>query len=167
MDRILETKQDVEAFIAWLRKQPLPLRASATRGAIRSLAQNALQGLWIKEIAKQWHEPPEDVRAFLKLTIGIPLLREKREGLRERYDSLLKQMPYEKKLAIMQWPLPVTSLMSVEDMTEYLNRVQKWACEQGFQLTDPELLEDPAVKIALKEFPSATIERVSDAKPQD
>ena len=164
MDRILERKEDVENFVAWLRKQALPLRVSATRGALRSLAQNKLQGLWIKELATQMHETPSDVRAFLKLTIGIPILRENHPGLREKYDKLLKPMSYENKLAMMQepMPVPVTSLFTSEEMTEYLDRVQKWASSQGFELTDPSVIDDPAVKEVFKNFADAEIKEARD-----
>ena len=162
-DRIIETSADRNTFIDWLRRQTPPYRVTAKPGGIRSLAQNRLQGLWINEIAKQWHESREHVRCYCKLHFGIPILR-RHETMKAKYDALLKPLPYETKIALMgdPMPLPVTSIMTLDEMTEYLDKVYRHFTKQGMTLTDPALLEEQAMKDVFKHFPSAKLHRVTE-----
>lgn len=94
----------------------------------------------MQEIAEQKGDvTPEEVRGYCKLTMGVPILRNENEEFCEKYDRVVKPLPYEVKLALMQEPLdfPVTRLMSVKQQTAYLDAVHRHFSEQGVILTDP------------------------------
>ena len=139
--RFLETDQDRRTLIRFLEAQPLPMVVSVSKGGKRTLQQNKLQRLWINEIAEQLgDQTPEEVRGYCKLTIGVPILRDENEAFRERYDAIVKPLPYEQKLALMMEPLdfPVTRLLSTAQHTRYLDGILKHFSERGIALTIPE-----------------------------
>lgn len=137
---IIEQETERKALIEGLSKAKLPLSVQVQQGRHRTSAQNRLMNKWYREIATQWYETPEYVRGYCKLHFGIPLLREGNEIFKEKYDAVLKNKTYEDKLALMQFPfeLPVTSLMSVKQHKEYLDRMSQFFIEKGFELTEPD-----------------------------
>ena len=138
--RFLETDHDRRMLIRFLEDQPLPVTVSLTKGGKRSLRQNKLQRLWINEIAEQLaDQSPEEVRGYCKLTIGVPILRAENETFRERYDAIVRPLPYEQKLALMMEPLdfPISRLMTTKQATAYLDGIHRHFSEKGIVLTDP------------------------------
>jgi hypothetical protein len=138
--RFLETDQDRRTLIRFLEAQPLPMVVSVAKGGKRTVKQNRLQRQWINEIAEQLgDQTPEEVRGYCKLTIGVPILRDENEAFRERYDAIVKPLPYEQKLALMMEPLdfPVSRLMNTKQATAYLDGVHRHFSERGIALTDP------------------------------
>ena len=67
---------------------------------------------------------------------GVPILRAGSEEFRAQYDKVIKPHDYETKLAIMEW-LPVTSLMSKEQFSEYLDTVIREYSKQGISILMP------------------------------
>lgn len=127
-------------LIRFIEAHALPLTVSLTKGGKRTLKQNKLQRLWVGEIAEQLgDQTPEEVRGYCKLTVGVPILRSESETFRERYDAVVKPMPYETKLALMMEPFdfPVTRLMNTKQATAYLDGVHRHFAEKGIALTDP------------------------------
>lgn len=127
-----------------LRQQKLPVKVTVTHmtaAQLRSAAQNRLMHKWFRDIAKSelgW--TPEEARAYSKLHIGVPILR-RREAFKQQYDTALKPLPYAKKLLLMDGPLelPVTSVMTPKEMTEFLNTMhQQFAEEHGVALALPD-----------------------------
>jgi hypothetical protein len=138
--RFLETDQDRRMLIRFIEGQPLPLTVALTKGGRRSIRQNKLQRLWLNEISEQLgDQTPEEVRGYCKLTIGVPILRAENETFRERYDAIVRPLPYPQKLALMMEPLdfPITRLMTTKQATAYLDGVHRHFSEMGVQLTDP------------------------------
>lgn len=138
--RFLETDHDRRMLIRFLETQPLPLTVSLSKGGVRTLKQNKLQRLWLGEIADHLgDQTPEYIRGYCKLTIGVPILRAENESFRERYDAVVKPLPYEQKIALMMEPLdfPVTRLMTTKQHTAYLDGVHRHFSERGIMLTDP------------------------------
>ena len=138
--RFLETDYDRRMLIRFLEDQPLPVTVSLTKGGKRSLRQNKLQRLWINEIAEQLSDQsPEEVRGYCKLTIGVPILRAENDTFRERYDAIVRPLPYEQKLALMMEPLdfPISRLMTTKQATAYLDGIHRHFSEKGIVLTDP------------------------------
>lgn len=138
--RFVETEWDRRMLIRYLESQPLPLTVTLSKGGKRSLRQNKLNRLWMTEIAEQLgDQTPEEVRGYAKLTIGVPILRAENEDFRERYDAVIKPLPYETKLAMMMEPLdfPITRLMSTKQATAYLDGVHRHFSAKGIVLTDP------------------------------
>tara|TARA_R110000868_G_scaffold411706_1_gene707801 strand:+ start:25679 stop:26125 length:447 start_codon:yes stop_codon:yes gene_type:complete len=138
--RFLESDADRRLLIRFIEEQPLPLTVSLSKGGKRSLKQNKLQRLWMTEIAEQLgDQTAEEVRGYCKLTIGVPILRAEHDDFRERYDAIIRPLPYEQKMAMMMEPLdfPITRLMTTKQHTTYLDGVHRHFSEKGIALTDP------------------------------
>ena len=106
----------------------------------RSEMQNRTVFMWYREIAKaKGDETPTDVRGHCKLHFGVPILREDNDDFREDYDQIVRPLSYENKLKIMVEPLdlPVTRIMTVDQMQRYMEEVQKFGYSFGVELTIP------------------------------
>lgn len=142
--RILRSVEDVEPLGRFLASHPkFPLTVTITKGAARSHMQNRLAQRWFSDVARQIEgETHEDVRAYCKLHFGVPILRAENEAFRQSYDRTMKGLPYEAKLeAIKAFDLPVTRLMTVKQMTAFMDEMQRHWSGMGMNLTDPEALK--------------------------
>lgn len=109
-------------------------------GKKRTLEQNALVWKWMGEAAAHFGDrTANELHAYCKLHFGVPILREG-DDFREAYDTVLKPLSYENKLKAMAPPLdfPITRLMSVEQLSRFLDDVYQHLTEQGVNLTIPE-----------------------------
>ena len=116
------------AFIARLGDTPHPFTATIKIGEEpRRDRQNRFAFEAYKQIAMILGDrPSSDVRAETKLRIGVPLMREQSEAFREKYDRLIRPIySYEQKLELMIEPFdfPVTRLMTVKQMAEYITQM--------------------------------------------
>ena len=103
-------------------------------GADRGLTQNALSFVWYNFADKMLSEQINTTRRFCKLHFGVPILRGEDEKFLAMYNKVVLSHDYETKLEIMDY-MPVTSLMSREQMTRYLNAMQvHYAQERGLVL---------------------------------
>lgn len=139
--RIIETRSDLIGLERLLQTREMPFTVSIAKGKKRSNRQNRTQRLWMNEAAEQLGDrTPEEVRGICKLTIGVPILRAENEAFREKYDAVVRPLPYEQKLALMMEPFdfPVTRLMSTKQKTAYLDEVNMKLAAQGVVLTMPE-----------------------------
>jgi len=141
--KIIREPTHVDALAAMLRGRKLPITVTWTQGAPRSASQNRLAQRWFTDIATQLGDQThEDVRAECKLRFGVPILRAENEAFRLSYDRVIKALPYEEKLeAIKAFDLPVTRLMTVKQMTEFMDAMQRHWLPLGVRLTDPEALK--------------------------
>jgi len=136
--RSIKSESDLALLFAYLKGRKRPFTVDITDGRDRSSEQNRLSQKWYSEIAEQTGEDREDVRARCKLEIGVPIMREASEKFRATYDRLIRPLSYEDKLAwIRDMDLPVTRLMSVTDMSRYMDLVFKRHAEFGIVLTVP------------------------------
>jgi|TARA_R110001592_G_scaffold12731_1_gene60117 hypothetical protein len=120
----------------------------------RSNAINRLAHMWYSERAKQGGEYTMDqVKCIAKLKWGVPIMKRHRkfndhwialteyqEVEQEGKENLVitPAFPtYEKKIELMDW-LPVTSLMTNPEMSEFMNYFQAFFANK-YQLTDPKL----------------------------
>ncbi|MFV1689992.1 hypothetical protein VWZ40_00885 [Phaeobacter sp. JH20_21] len=86
-------------------------------------------------------ETHEEVRAYCKLHFGVPILRAENEAFRQSYDRTMRPLDYETKLAAMKnLDIPVTRLMTVKQMTAFMDEMQRYWSGLGFRLTDPTAL---------------------------
>ena len=100
----------------------------------RELSQNDLSHVWYREISKQSNDRTfEEVKREAKLTCGVPILRADSEEFRGMYDKVVKGHAYETKLKMMDY-LPVTSLMTVKQMSEYLEQMYYKYSDAGYFL---------------------------------
>lgn len=139
-DRIIRNEHDLQMAVRFLESQEWPCTISIRKGADRTVDQNRLQRLWLNEAAEQLgDQTAEELRAYCKLTIGVPIMRESSEDFREKYDRIIKPHTYEDKLEMMMEPLdfPVTRLMTTKEKTDYLDQVQSYFTDQGIALTTP------------------------------
>lgn len=141
---IIRTDEDLEAYHALQRTLKKPFTAQHRQGADRSLEQNALQFQWANDTARQRGDCTfNEVRLDWKLRHGVPILRRDSEGFRAMYDRVIKPLPFELKLTMME-RTNVTSEFTVKQMREYLDTVQRECAEQGVRLTDPTTLKQEA-----------------------
>ena len=142
--RILKSAADRDLAIDFIKSQKLPLTLNITKGKNRSIEQNKLQRLWLREAAEQLGEDtPEGYRAYCKLHYGVPILRGENEDFCKAYDKIIRPHSYEDKLTMMAVPLdfPVTRLMKTGQKKRYLDDIWVHFTNLGVQLTDPESKE--------------------------
>lgn len=120
-----------------------PMTVTITQGAPRSDNQNRLAQRWFTDISRQLEgQTHDEVRAFCKLTVGVPILRAENEAFKAQYDRVLKHLSYEEKLeAVRVFDLPVTRLMTAKQMTAFMDAMHRYWTEKGVRLTDPEALK--------------------------
>lgn len=139
---VVRNARDRERLAEVIADTKLPFTAKLTRGTHRSLEQNRLQFLWMREAAEQDKSlTAEEHRAFCKLHFGVPIMRGEDEYFRESYDRLIKPMSYEDKLNIMVNPgfeFPVTRLMKSGQLKRYLDDVYAHFSGLGVRLTEPD-----------------------------
>lgn len=136
--RIIRSLAEFEEFVRLGRTLKWPQTLRWNPGADRSLDQNALQFKWAQEAAEQRGDmTTEEVRCEWKLHFGVPIMRAENDEFRADYDETVKGLPYHLKLRLMR-RYAVTSEMTVKQMTQYLDTVQRECAEQGIRLTDPE-----------------------------
>lgn len=138
--RVIRNHQDLIHYERYLETRQFPFTVSESQGAKRSTEQNRLMRQWCLDLEAQGDQSAEEYRAEIKLTLGVPILRNENADFRARYDDVVKGLPYETKLALMREPFdfPVTRLMTVKQQQRLLDEVQRHYSAQGFHLTDPE-----------------------------
>ena len=131
--RVITSENQRQDLVKLIGSRPLPFTAEVVKGKRRSTDQNRLQRRLIKEIAEQLDQTPEEVRALCKLTIGVPILRAENEIFAEKYDRIIRPLPYETKLEVMAEPLdfPVTRLMNTAQKTRFLEEMYRVFSAQG------------------------------------
>lgn len=136
--RTVKNADDLALLKVYLDGRKRPFTVDVTDGRDRSSEQNRLSQKWYAEIADQTGEDREDVRARCKLEIGVPIMREASDKFRATYDASIRSLPYDRKLAIIRdMDVPVTRLMNVTQMTEYMDLVFQRHAEFGIALTVP------------------------------
>lgn len=143
VQRIIEDAFDRKLLNSFIDRQEFPFTVNISTGGRRSIAQNKLQRLWMKEIAEQLpgtFETPEHARGHCKLHYGVPILRDADEKFREVYDERIRPLDYALKIACMMVPidLPVTSRMNTKQLSQYLDAVHRHFSTEGVALTIPE-----------------------------
>lgn len=136
--RAIKNPADLALLKTYLDGRKRPFTVEITDGRDRSSEQNRLSQKWYAEIAEQTGEDREDVRARCKLEVGVPIMREASEQFRATYDRLIRPLAYADKLALIRdTDMPVTRLMSVADMSRYMDTVFQRHSEMGIELTIP------------------------------
>ena len=139
--RVINSQQSLKSAIddlSTLFERHKYLKVSIRTGKDRSLSQNAIAHAWYQQVANELKEDDAlDVKCYCKLHHGVPILRAEDAEFREMYDSTIKGMHYEQKLKVMKY-LPVTSLMTVTQLSKYLEQVQEDFLRQGVKLEFPE-----------------------------
>lgn len=140
VQRVLESVDEVPRFARLLQHREFPLTVNVKKGRPRSDKSNRLQQLWHREASEQLgDETAEEKRGYCKLVFGVPILRAEDEAFREAYDSHVRPLPYETKLAVMQEPIdfPVTRRMTAKMHKRLLDRIYRHYRDLGVALTEP------------------------------
>ena len=136
--RAIKTEDDRADVVALISHRELPFTVSIKKGSDRSLQQNNLMWEWNGQISAQLGDmTPQEIHEQNKLTIGVPILRAENPEFRDFYDAVVKGRTYEEKLRAMRW-IDVTSIMTVKQMTAFLDTVLRTYSEQGVRLPIPE-----------------------------
>lgn len=137
--RTIKTDYDVDALVRLVQNRRRPFTVQIQEGIKRSDNQNRTQRLWLLEAEQQGDMTAEEYRGYCKLVFGVPILRAENELFREKYDSIIKPLPYEAKIQMMMEPLdfPITRLMTTKQKTAYLDRMYQHFRGLGFILTEP------------------------------
>jgi len=136
--RPVKNEADLKLLTIYLEQRKRPFTVEVTDGRDRSAEQNRLSQKWYSEIAEQTGEDREEVRARCKLEIGVPIMREASDKFRATYDRLIRPLDYADKLALIRdTDMPVTRLMNVGQMTEFMDAVFQKHAEFGIALTVP------------------------------
>lgn len=139
---IVNSAERLQAILGDIREQwgkHHYLRVTIKTGKDRSLDQNAISHAWYEQIARELREDsPEGVKEECKLRFGVPIMRADDEDFREMYDVAIKgHLSYEQKLKAMRF-LPVTSLMTVSQLSRYLVDMQNHFATRGVLLEFPD-----------------------------
>ena len=136
----VKTEQDRATLIRVIQGRALPFTAELVKGMKRSNEQNRLQRKWLQEAEEQGDQTAEEYRAYCKLHFGVPIMRAQSELFAEKYDRIIKPLPYVQKLELMAEPFdfPVTRLMDTANEKKYLDQMFHFFTGQGFMLTDPD-----------------------------
>ena len=114
----------------------------------RSTKQNRLSFSWYKAAADQLKDQAADeYRAYCKLHFGVGIIKAENPDFAAQYDEVIRPLPYDKKLLVMMPPIefPVTSLMSVKAMAQYLEAVEVHLAGLGVDLPKPDDLYHDAI----------------------
>jgi hypothetical protein len=141
--KILRAPEHVTALVLLLSGRKLPLTVSWTQGAPLSDKQRNLSFRWYQDISRQLGDrTPGEARAECKVSFAAPILCEAMPDFAALWADLRGAFGYEKLLKFVERSeLPMTSLMSVAQMTAYMDAVQREYAGQGVRLTDPEALK--------------------------
>ena len=100
---------------------------------LRNNDQNSLSHVWYLQIGEFMGKTPIQAKAYCKLHVGVPVLRAEDQEFCAKYDRLLKPLPYETKLELMEW-FPVTSLMTMGQFSRYMSDLQHHFGPKGLAL---------------------------------
>ena len=143
--RVIRTEADVEYLHRLVKGRKLPLTVTVVAGEDRTGQQNALAFRWFSDIATQLGDRTvSDVRAHCKLWHGVKMLHAENEPFRMSWDRLIKdRFTIEEKLELMVPPhdYPVSRIMSIKQMTRFLDEIAREFSAHGVVLTDPEALK--------------------------
>jgi len=136
--RVIKTDAHFAALVHLLAGLKRPFTAEWRAGADRTLEQNALMWKWAGEAASQLGDRSAgEIQAEWKLTLGVPILRSENEGFCAFYDKTIKPLSYPEKLDAMGY-LPVSSIMTVPQMRQLMDAIERQAAGNGIRLTIPE-----------------------------
>lgn len=137
--RTITSEQDLGALFALLRNRKPPFTVQIVQGRKRSLEQNQMQRALIRSVAEQLDDHTAEYwRGYCKLRFGVPIRRRDDEYFRQRYDTHVKPLPYETKIALMMEPIdfPITRDMTTAQKTEYLEDLMRHFAEQGVRFEE-------------------------------
>lgn len=105
--------------------------------ADRSSKQNRLSHKWYAERSVDTGLGPDEEKCYCKLVFGCPILIEEDEDFANFFNAAIRPLPYDQMMKAMEY-VPVTSIMSVKQMTQYMHEIDRASAEVGIILSRPE-----------------------------
>ena len=142
MSTIINSAESLQSAIGNLRDLWTThrfLRLNVKTGKDRTLDQNAISHTWYEQLSRELREYDAlGWKCECKLLHGVPILRAEDAAFRKFYDAAIKSsLSYEEKLEAMKF-VPVTSLMTVPQLSRYLETLQAHFAKRGVRLSFPE-----------------------------
>lgn len=138
--RILRTDSDRAAWVRYLEAQQMPMTVSAVKGAKRSIPQNSTVHKWYAQIAAETGQSTSEVKAECKRVYGLPIMEAERPDWVEKWRPLYGPLPYAMQLKLFEC-IPMTSLMTVKQMTAFMDAIQREYRGHGIALIDPDAMK--------------------------
>lgn len=135
--RIIRTPEDtVKLADMIVARGQYPLTVTITKGAPRRNAQNRLSFAWYQDIARDLGDRDvSEVRAECKVIHGAPILCQEVPAFEASWSRLRSRFSHEEIIEFVRdTELPVTSLMTVRQMSAYLDAVQRRYAPMGVHL---------------------------------
>jgi TPR repeat protein len=141
--RIIRDEKHIAALGAILARLNLPITVSWVQGAPRTDAQNRLAFRWYQDAARQLGDRShEDARAESKVGFAAPILCAGNDAFRLSWERLRERFTHEEIVQfVRETQLPMTSLMLMPQMREYMDAIERHWRGLGVRLTDPEALK--------------------------
>ena len=136
--RAIKNDGDMALLLTYLKGRKRPFTVEITDGRDRSAEQNKLAFKWYAEIAEQTGEDREEVRARCKLKFGLPILMESSEAFRDLCRRRIKPLSYAERIEVIRdFDIPITRLLNVAQMSDYLDQMHRYHQQYGIELTIP------------------------------
>lgn len=121
------------------------IRVSWSTSKDRTLDQNALWAAMYKRISDTCGDSTaygaQEVKRYLKLHIGVPILRRDDEEFKALYDSVIKPHDYETKLKVIEL-VRVTSEFNTKQGAEYTDSIVRHYHDNGVSVFFDDLLSN-------------------------
>ena len=139
-DRIVENARDLDRLMRYLPTLPRPFTIKITDGRSRSADQNKLLWRWISDAARQRQGMSlNDIACEWKLLFGVPILCQEDTNFSVAWEQVELAFNHEQQLGMMN-VIPVSSLLTVSQMKQYLDEIWHYNTAHGIELTDTEEL---------------------------
>lgn len=142
--RVVRTEDDADKLAALIKARgQYPLTVTFVKGEARRNRQNRLAFIWYTEIAMQLgDQTAHEARAECKVIYGAPILCEEVPAFAVSWAKLRQRMTHEEILEfVRETELPITRLMTVAQMSRYMDAVQRHYAPMGVRLTHPDDLK--------------------------
>ena len=93
----VRTERDRKQALKMVQGSELPFTLTKIKGAARSIEQNKLQRLWMRELEEQGDMRAEEYRAYSKAYFGVPILLAENDAFADQYTAIVKPLPYDQK----------------------------------------------------------------------
>lgn len=138
--RIIRNEDDLRDFTRFLGAFGLPFTVTITKGVRRSNPQNATFHLWLGQIAAEFGMSQGEAKAECKLRFGLPIMERDNPDWVAKWQPLYGPLSYAQRLLLFE-AIPLTRLLRVPQMSEFMNAMQREYRGMGVHLVDPDALK--------------------------
>ena len=141
--RIIRHPEHIDILASILLCRKLPLTVTWSQGAPRTDAQNNLSFQWYVDAARQLGDCDHgDTRALSKVLFAAPILCRDNPAFCVSWEKLRARFSHEEIVQFVKdTELPMTSIMKLKQMIEYMDAIERYWRDQGVRLTDPESMK--------------------------